>query len=257
MIYDVDNDKELTKVLAEAKSGDTIHFGAGERYAGFTITTPGLRLDGDGAEIRGGGVNGIAIAAHHTNVTGFDISGFMRGIAVQNTYAISISQNHTHHNNRIGIYANRSDYLTIRDNESDHNGGPWGGAGISVHIPQKFKVAGNNPTPIKILYNHTHDNFNDRTEGWGIILDGKYAEPGLNFAPYFDRVLVAWNTTEGNEKAGFHSFGFYNVAVVDNTFFDAIWLRYTTVSLTSNTLHAAPHIVESPNLTWIDNDFLF
>lgn len=171
------------------------------------------------------------MGANYIKIDGFDITGSSQsGISIQDSHHVEVTNNKSYNNMGAGIYSRLSDFLLVEGNVTYGNAADAVTSGISIHMPQEHKDAGNsNGFRIIVRGNVAYDNLTKtrgHTDGNGIIFDdfllrnkrvsGLYKEfPGIK--PYTYPALIENNLVYRNGGAGITVYATDNVTVRNNT----------------------------------------
>lgn len=191
--------KNLARGLQALMRGDTLLVGPGV-YPYQTIDTPGVTIRGNGAVIDGQSEApwGLLITAPHVVVEGLEVRRSKRaGIHIRHTHHVTIQGCKVHHNLGTGIFATRSDYLTLDDNDVFLNckdtSHPSTSA-ISIFQPTEAP-GGPRWFRLRVTRNRIYDNSQPGgTDGFAFILDNN---PPV---PYPHRLLVEGNYFYDNAR---------------------------------------------------------
>lgn len=174
----------------------------------------GARIDATGQEY------GALITSSQVKFHGFEVKGGNTGIHIRHAYGVDVYDNYVHHAKTNGIYAFRSNFISIHHNESAFNGGEKGAAGISVHLPDQSLGKLKWTYGIRVHDNLLHHNKMTKpgTEGWGAIYDEPipWRERHADFADYNLKALFKGNVAYENGKYGILIFHAKNTVVSNN-----------------------------------------
>lgn len=219
--------KTISAALWRVKAGDEIVVANGTYKENLHISKDGitLRAQSEGkAKIDASGdgrKSGIQIAGDDVTVDGFEVYGSKRsGISAVEVEDVTITDNHSHHNKRGGIYVGKSGGdILIEGNETNHNAhdGPF--SGISVHMPENVGREKDKAFDIIVRENHSHHNLTVKgkyhTDGNGIILDD-YRRTKSGGEDYRGQTLVEDNKVHHNGGAGIIAVWSDHVTIRDN-----------------------------------------
>lgn len=252
--------KSISAALWKAKAGDEIVVGNGTYKENLHISTDDItlraqnegkaKIDASGDKSKGG----IQIAGDGVTVDGFEVFGSTRsGISAVDVVDVTITDNHSHHNKRSGIYVGKSGGdILIEGNETNNNAANGPFSGISVHMPKNVGREADKAFDIVIRDNVSHHNMTTKgayhTDANGIILDD-YRRTKEGGAAYKGQTLVEDNLVHHNGGSGVIAVWSDNITVRENFAF------HNNQDLTRGSYAYKGEFVNrhSSNNKWLDN----